>query len=253
MKVMSIWADILDFFFPRQCCMCGNRLSRQEHSICYSCLIHLPYTDYHTVEHSALEKQFWGLFPIEKAVAMFHHDGEKTRNIIYNIKYYGHPNVGTYLASLYAETLKESHFFDDIDAIIPLPLHWKRQIKRGYNQSHYIAEGIQKATGLPIYNNVVKRVLNNPSQTHLTAQQRLENVKDIFLLKHPEKIADKHLLLVDDVTTTGATLTSCAKELAKAPNVKISILTLAVAARTSVPATQGDNIEVSVFGVPLME
>ena len=215
--------------------------------------MHLPFTEYHTVEHSSLEKQFWGLFPIEKAVAMFHHDGEKTRNIIYNIKYYGHPNVGTYLASQYAETLKKSHFFDDIDAIIPLPLHWKRQIKRSYNQSHYIAKGIQKATGLPIYFHVVKRVLNNPSQTHLNAQQRMENVKDIFRLTHPEKIAGKHILLVDDVTTTGATLASCAKELAKAPHVKISILTLAVAARTSVPATQEDTIDVSVFGVPLME
>ena len=215
--------------------------------------MHLPFTEYHTVEHSSLEKQFWGLFPIEKAVAMFHHDGENTRNIIYNIKYYGHPNVGTYLASQYAETLKKSHFFDDIDAIIPLPLHWKRQIKRSYNQSHYIAKGIQKATGLPIYFHVVKRVLNNPSQTHLNAQQRMENVKDIFRLTHPEKIAGKHILLVDDVTTTGATLASCAKELAKAPYVKISILTLAVAARTSVPATQGDTIDVSVFGVPLME
>ena len=213
----------------------------------------LPFTKYHTVEHNPLEKQFWGLFPIEKAVSMFHHDGKKTRRIIYTIKYEGHPIVATYLASIYAQELKDYHFFDDIDCIIPLPLHWRKQLKRGYNQSHYIAQGIRQVTGLPIYKHIVKRESNNPSQTHLNPHERQENVKDVFRLTHPEKIAGQHILLVDDVTTTGATLASCAKELAKAPNVKISILTLAVASRTPMPAVQNDTIDVSSFGIPLME
>ena len=233
--------------------MCGKRLSSQENALCFPCLMHLPLTGYHTVKHNDLEKHFWGQFPIEKAVAMFYHNGENTRHIIYHIKYYGHPNVATYMASIYANELKEYHFFDDIDAIIPLPLHWRKQMKRGYNQSHYIAKGLQKATGLPVLYRVVKRVANNPSQTHFTAQERTENVKNLFRLMYPEKIAGKHILLVDDVTTTGATLTSCAKELAKASNVKISILTLAVASRDSIPATEKDHIDVSVFGIPLME
>ena len=253
MSVMSIWTDIFYFLFPRPCCMCGNRLTPQESSICHACLMHLPYTDYHTVEHSVLEKQFWELFPIERAVSMFHHDGDKTRHIIYNIKYYGHPEVAIHLASIYAQTLKECHFFDDIDCIIPLPLHWRRQMNRGYNQSHYIARGLHEVTKLPVLKRVVKRVKNNPSQTHLDAQQRMENVKGIFRLVHSEMIQGKHLLLIDDVTTTGATLASCAQELAKVPNVKISILTLAVASRTAIPAIEGDNIDVSIFGVPLME
>lgn len=250
---MNIWTDILDFLLPRRCCMCGNRLSKQEKYICFSCLMNLPFTNYHTVEHNILEKHFWELFPIEKAVSMFFHDGENARKIIYNIKYYGRPHVGTYLASIYADTLKESLFFDDMDAIIPLPLHWRKQLKRGYNQSHYIAKGIKNVTGLPILNNVVKRVGNNTSQTRFNAHQRMENVKDIFHLKQPEKIAGKHILLVDDVTTTGATLVSCAKELAKAPNVRISILTLAVASRIAVPATETEYTDVLVYGIPLME
>ena len=224
---MNIWTDILDFLLPRRCCMCRNRLSKQEKYICFSCLMNLPFTNYHTVEHNILEK--------------------------HNIKYYGRPHVGTYLASIYADTLKESLFFDDMDAIIPLPLHWRKQLKRGYNQSHYIAKGIKNVTGLPILNNVVKRVGNNTSQTRFNAHQRMENVKDIFHLKHPEKIAGKHILLVDDVTTTGATLVSCAKELAKAPNVRISILTLAVASRIAVPATETEYTDVLVYGIPLME
>lgn len=215
--------------------------------------MHLPFTDYHTVEHNLLEKQFWGLFPIEKAVSMFHHNGEHTRHIIYLIKYWGHPELATHLASIYAKELQQVHFFDDIDAIVPLPLHWLRQLKRHYNQSHYIATGVAEVTGLPIYKNVVKRTENNSPQARLTARERMDNVAGIFRLTRPEAIAGKHILLIDDVTTTGATMTSCAKELAKAPDTRISILTLAVAARTPIPATDADNIEFSVFGLPLME
>ena len=250
---MSVWNDILNFLLPQQCIMCGERLMANEQHLCSQCYLHLPFTQYHLVEHNLLEKQFWGLFPIEKAVSMFHHDGEKTRHIIYQIKYYGHPEIGYHLAKQYADELKKCQFFEDIDMIIPIPLHWKRQLKRRYNQSHYIARGISHQTGIPMDKHVVKRVKNNPSQTRLNAQQRTENVKNIFQLTHPEKIAGKHILLIDDVVTTGATLTSCAQELAKAPDVRISILTLAVAARTSIPATQGDNIDVSIFGIPLME
>lgn len=249
---MKLWSDISDFLLPRQCVMCGNRLTTYEKHLCTTCFMHLPTTDYHKVAHSLLEKQFWGLFPVGRAVAMFHHDGEQTRHILYDIKYWGHPELATYLASVYARELQESHFFEGVDAIIPLPLHWCRQMKRHYNQSHYIAQGIHQVTGLPIYKNVVKRTANNSSQTRKNAHERMENVRDIFCLKHPEAIAGKHLLLVDDVTTTGATLTSCAKELAKAPGVTISILTLAVAARTTVPAPEKDYIDPSSFGVPML-
>ena len=205
------------------------------------------------LEHNLLEKRFWGLFPVERAAAMFHHDGERTRHIIYNIKYWGHPEVGTYLARMYAKELKESGFFEGIDAIIPIPLHWLRQLKRHYNQSHYIAQGFSMETGLPVWKDVVKRTTNNPSQTRKKGPERIANVAGIFRLLHPERIAGKHLLLVDDVVTTGATLTSCAQALAQAPDVRISILTLAIAAQTAIPALQDNTPETSVFGVPLLE
>lgn len=250
---MGIVRDITDFLMPRKCLMCGNRLSGTESHICTYCLMNLPLTEHHKLEHSLLEKRFWGLFPVEKAVAMFHHDGEQTRHIIYNIKYWGHPEVATYLAQMYAQELKESGFFEGIDAIIPLPLHWHRQLKRHYNQSHYIAQGISQKTGIPVWKRVVKRTINNPSQARKKGVDRMANVAGIFQLRHPERIEGKHLLLVDDVVTTGATLTSCAQALAQAPNVRISILTLAIAAQTPIPALQNDTPDTSIFGVPLIE
>jgi len=252
-RIKDILRDILEFLMPRKCVMCGERLRGGESFICGHCFVHLPFTYYHLVEQSQLEKQFWALFPIERATSMFYHDGKNTRNIIYQIKYNGNPEVGRHMAYLYAEELEKCHYFDDIDMLIPLPLHWKRQLKRHYNQSHYICQGIHEKTGIPVEKGVVKRIKNNISQTHLNATQRLSNVEGIFQVTHPEKIKGKHVLLVDDVVTTGATLSSCAKELAKVPDVKVSILTLSVASRTAAPVLEEDNIDVSIYGIPLME
>lgn len=229
--------------------MCGNRLAAHEHFLCTSCVVHLPLTQSHTVEHNLIEKKFWTRFPVKRAVSMFHHDGESTRRLLYQIKYHAHPKLAIYLSSLYAKELKDYGFFDDVDVIVPLPLHWRRQMKRGYNQSHYIARGIQQVTHIPVMKNVVKRIRNNSSQTRLNARQRIENVEGIFQLKHPELIAGKHVLLVDDVTTTGATLSSCAKELAKAQGVNISVLTLAVASNSALPFVQ--NMYPQPLSMPL--
>ena len=233
--------------------MCGERLGGNESFICAHCFVHLPFTHYHLVKQSQLEKQFWALFPIERATGMFYHDGKKTRNLIYQIKYDGHPEVGCHMAKIYAEELEKHHYFDDIDMLIPLPLHWKRLLKRHYNQCHYICQGIHEKTGIPVEEGVVKRIKNNTSQTHLNASQRMRNVEGIFQVTHPEKLKGKHVLLIDDVVTTGATLSSCAKELAKVPDVKVSVLTLSVASRIAAPAFEDDNIDVSIFGVSLME
>ena len=130
-----------------------------------------------------------------------------------------------------AEELNEVGFFEGMDMIIPLPLHRNRKRKRGYNQCDFIAEGIKEVTGLPIERDVVLRMVDNTSQTHLLSSERKENVKDIFELKHPETIKGKHLLLVDDVITTGATTISCGKELAKAEGVRISVVSMGYAGK----------------------
>lgn len=246
---MGLLRDIADFIFPRQCVMCGKRLAGSERCICAHCLMQLPRTDYHLVEHSSLEKYFWQQFPIERAVAFFHHSERRARSILYEMKYKGHPQVGMEMARIYAEELKEVNFFEDIDCIVPVPLNWRRRLKRRYNQSDYLAEGLRRSTGVPIYNNVVVRVVNNPSQTTVDHTERKGNVDGIFRLKDAERIRGKHVLLVDDVTTTGSTIISCAKELAKAGDVRISVLTLAVASRTAVPTSDNDVPDGKVFGM----
>ena len=130
-----------------------------------------------------------------------------------------------------AEEIKESGFFDGMNLIVPIPLHPRRLRKRGYNQCDYIAKGISEETGIPIGKDIVRRIVDNSSQTHLLEMGRKENVVGIFQLVHPEKVRGKHILLIDDVITTGATSISCGQELAKAGNVKISVVSMAYAGK----------------------
>lgn len=238
--------DIRDFIFPRQCITCGNRLRIEEECICASCYTNLPFTNYHLSKHNELEKMFWNTFPMQRATSLLYYDEEYTRRIIHVLKYDKRPKVGFHLAQIYANELKYLGFFEGIDCIIPVPLHWKRQMRRGYNQSKYIADGISKVCGIKVYHDVIKRSVNNPSQTRLNHAQREENVNGIFQLKKAHKIQGKHILLVDDVTTTGATIASCSKELAKAGHVKISILTLAIAKNPPIQPFDNDKSDVKM-------
>lgn len=229
--------DILDFIFPRYCIICNKRLTQQEKHICIPCYSHMPRTMFHTVEHSDFEKQFWvcaNKVTIGRAVSFFYYT-DTYKEILLNLKYKNNPDIGAYIASQYVKEIEESGFFDDIDMIIPIPLHWIRRWKRGYNQSYFIAEGISKMTGIPICTKAVKRVVNNKSQTLMRSSERHDNVENIFRLVHPEMLTNKHILIVDDVTTTGSTIISCIGEIAKATNVKVSVLALAYAGQTLVP------------------
>jgi ComF family protein len=174
-----------------------------------------------------MAKIFWGQVPIERATALFYYEPHaETANILYEMKYKNHPEIGEVMGRLMARELQMSNFFEGIDGIIPVPLAKKRQRQRGYNQSHELAKGISEITGLPIYNKVVRRTVFEGSQTSLGRWERNENVEHVFELKDASTIQGKHLLLVDDVVTTGATVLACAKELCKAGNVKVSVISL---------------------------
>ena len=173
---------------------------------------------------------FWGHIPIERATALFFFTGSNTRNAIHRLKYRTSPHIGEYLGQVLAEEISESSFFEGIDAIVPIPLAKGRLLKRKYNQCDWIANGISKQTGIPVVRNAVKRVRNNKTQTRLSVEERWENVEGIFQLHNPESIAGKHVLLIDDVITTGATVISCAQTLMKAGgNVRFSVVALAMA------------------------
>lgn len=231
MKPISFWHRLLDLISPRLCVVCGHRLSVTEEVVCASCNFHLPRTGFqHNAYENEMAKLFWGQIPIERATAFFYYEAHaETANILYELKYKDHPEIGEIFGRMFAREIKSAGFFDGIDGIIPIPLAKKRQRQRGYNQSQEIAQGISEMIGLPIYNKVVSRKVFQGSQTSKGRWERNENVENVFELLDAETIQGQHLLLIDDVVTTGATIIACAKELLKAGNVKISVLSLGFA------------------------
>ena len=226
---MNIFESLVELLLPRYCIICGNRLSSQEKHLCVHCNSMLPRTQAHLLEENPIEQLFWGKIPIEQATSLFFYDAFGSRQIVYQMKYLQRPSVGIYCGEMMGRELLSTGFFEDIDIIIPVPLFWLRQMLRGYNQCHYFAKGLHNVTKIPVNTKVIKRTINNPTQTSLNHLERENNVKDIFHLLHPEYIQGKHILLVDDVITTGATILSCAQELTKAQNTKISIISIAYA------------------------
>ncbi len=229
--VVSFWHRLLDLISPRLCVVCGQRLTVSEDVICAKCNLHLSRTGFqHNPYENEMAKLFWHQIPIERATALFYYEAHsETANILYELKYKNHPEIGEVMGRIVARELQPSGFFDEIDGIVPVPLARKRLRQRGYNQSKEIAKGICEITGLPIYNLVVRRNVFEGSQTNKGRWERNENVEKVFELTDETAILGKHLLIVDDVVTTGATVIACAKELCKAPNVKISVLALGFA------------------------
>lgn len=235
---LSLLGNIIDFLLPRYCAICDERLLGTEEMLCATCLQDLPITPtWEAPYENNMAKMFWGRIPIKKCAALFYyHSHSNPSYIIYKLKYHHRPDTGNYLGRLIASKGIESDFFKDIDAIIPIPITKSRRKTRGYNQSEEIARGIQERTHLPIITDAIRRVTFTESQTQKDRWQRLENVKHVFQLsdtyhdkdgKHPiTDLAGKHLLIVDDVCTTGATLISCCEELQKAGKMKFSITTI---------------------------
>jgi ComF family protein len=202
-----------------------------EEVICSKCNFHLPRTGFH---HNAYENEmarlFWAQIPIERATAFFYYESHaETANIIYELKYKNRPEIGTIIGRMFAKEIQPSGFFDGIDGIVPVPLAKKRLRQRGYNQSEEIAQGISEITGLPVIKNAVRRTVFEGSQTNKGRWERNKNVEHVFELTDSQVVSNKHLLIVDDVATTGATCIACAKALCQAGNVRISVLSLGFA------------------------
>jgi len=223
-------SDLINFILPRRCVMCNSLLASSERHICTDCLSRLPRTEYHRHDGNPIEQIFWGQVPIERASSFFFYQGEHTRRILHSLKYFDNPSIGRYLGNIYAEELIPYGFFKDIDGIIPVPLHWRKTLKRGYNQSEYFAYGISDATGLPTLDKAMKRTVNTRTQTRLHKSDRWSNVQDIFT---PNKGIDesyRHILIIDDVITTGATTLSLMRSIHSAyPDIVFSVLSLAYA------------------------
>jgi ComF family protein len=226
----DFWDDFISLLFPRLCYACGNHLMRNENLICTECYVVIPRTNYHNVEDNPVAQLFWGRCMIEKAAAFsFYNKGSRIRNLIHNLKYKGIREIGYELGRIYGLSLKASGFTKDIDLIIPVPLHPGKKRIRGFNQSETISKGIADATHLPVDIESLARVMVSATQTKRSRYERWTNVEGIFRIIEPQTIISKHVLLVDDVITTGSTIESCANELLKIEGVKVSVVALAFA------------------------
>jgi ComF family protein len=226
----DLWDDFLSLLFPRLCYACGNHLLRNEKLICTECFVMMPRTNYHLDENNPVAQLFWGRCKIEKATAFsFYNRGSRIRNLIHNLKYKGIREIGYELGRIYGTVLHNSGFTEGIDLIIPVPLHPSKKRQRGFNQSDIISSGLSEATGLTVDTKILERKVITGTQTRRSRYERWANVEGIFNVTDTNKITGKHILLVDDVITTGSTLESCVNELLKTEGVKVSVAALAVA------------------------
>lgn len=220
--------DFLSLLFPNLCSGCGNSLYRGETQLCSKCLYNLPYTDHHLHQENKVARQFWGRVPCHAAMAMlFFRKGGNAQQLIHHLKYSNQPELGFKLGQLLGERLLLSPYYQDIDLLIPVPLHKKRERQRGYNQSAAIAEGIARILQLPLSTSHLLRKASTDSQTKKGRYLRFENMSKAFEVRNGEALKGKHILLIDDVLTTGATLEACGLELLKCGVGKVSFATLA--------------------------
>jgi ComF family protein len=228
--IYDLWDDFISLLFPRLCYGCGNHLLRNENLICTECYVTIPRTGYHKIEENPVSQLFWGRCVIEKAAAFsYYNKGSRIRELIHNLKYKGIKEIGFELGRIYGLSLKSSGFTKDIDLILPVPLHPSKRRIRGFNQSELISNGISDVTGLPVDTVSLSRVAVSETQTRRSRYERWVNVEGIFSVSFPDSLKGKHVLLVDDVITTGSTVESCANELLKIEGIKISVVALAYA------------------------
>lgn len=227
MKRNDLLMEFSHLFFPAVCMVCGEELMQSEECICLRCIYKLPRTHNFKYPDNAAEQLMAGRIPFER-IASFCVYAKKGMlpPLIHQLKYYQHKEVGLLLGRIFGEDLLGSDFLKSIDAIVPVPLHPRKEKIRGFNQAEMIARGLSEVTSLPLLLGILIRAVFNPTQTKRTKTQRWENVKHIFRVNDPDAFADKHLLLVDDVITTGSTIEACGVALQQCHQLKISVATL---------------------------
>ncbi|MFV0606553.1 MAG: ComF family protein [Niabella sp.] len=221
---------LLQLFFPNVCCGCGIDALTAGSKLCVKCIYELPATGFEKYYNNLIEKILAGRVPVENATAQFYFVKEsKLQHIMHQFKYRGDKELGKQLGVIMGTRLLESNRFNHIDMLIPVPLHISKKRKRGYNQAQVLCKGIADALLLPVAEDIVTRPAVTETQTRKNRTDRWQNMEGKFLLVDAEAIKGKHILLVDDVITTGATIEACANALIAAPDVKISIATLCYA------------------------
>lgn len=219
----------LNLLYPRVCAACGNSLFRSEEVLCTYCIKQLPRTHFHRYRDTALDKVFWGRSHLEHTSALFYFSKKsRVQHLVHQLKYKGRQDIGIFLGKLLGKELREDAI-NCFEVIIPVPLHASKLRKRGYNQSELFARGLSESLEIPYNTESFRRVVASETQTRKSRFARYENVKEIFKVIDPEQLRDKHILLVDDVITTGSTLESCANILLQVPGCRVSVASIAFA------------------------
>ncbi|MFK7907155.1 MAG: ComF family protein [Chitinophagales bacterium] len=231
MNISKTWlGDFINLLYPETCAACNRGLQLHEEVICLHCRHGLPQTNFHHEPDNHVAKHFWGKLPIQNAAAFYYFTkGSKVQNLIHNLKYHGQQEVGVKIGEMYGKKLLEAPAFQDIELIVPVPLHPTKKKRRGYNQSDVFAEGLSKTMNVPWSPDALQRVVFSNTQTRKDHLERWENVENIFEVADAEQMEGKHILLVDDVVTTGSTLEACARQILEVENTRLSIVTLACA------------------------
>ena len=223
-------SGLLGLVYPKLCLSCGQELPPGELKICIHCSADMHYTDYHLSLDNHFSDRLFGRIPFYATSALLvFRKGGKTQPLLHELKYKGNQQLGVELGRQHGKLLLESPYFQDIDWIVPVPLHIKKKRLRGYNQSAVYAQGLSEILNVPYSDHILVRKTFTETQTKKGMDERFQNVNSVFKVAKPSIIQQKHLLVVDDVMTTGATLESCAITLLNAADVRISFATIAIA------------------------
>ena len=222
---------VLHLLFPHVCVGCGSDILHEESVLCMKCIDAMPETNFELHPNNPVEKTFWGRLPLTGATAQFYFTKESLmQHLMHQFKYKGNKELGMQLGKIMGEQIKKSARFE-ADALVPLPLFAAKEKRRGYNQAAILCEGMAEAMNLTVLDKIISRPRHTETQTKKGRIERWKNMEGKFILSDADAIKNMHLLLVDDVVTTGATLEACGNELLKAENVRLSIATLCIASR----------------------
>ena len=226
----AFFQNLLQTLFPSTCACCGDVLLTGEKQICINCLANLTATFYSAHDDNHTERQLAGRIPYQHATSLYvFRKGNTVQQLVHAMKFHSNSDLCIFMGRQMGLELLHSGRFDNIDLLVPVPLHWRRRLQRGYNQSELLCRGISEVMGRPVNKRALVRHRNTHQQSMQASGDREENVRDAFSVRHPDDLQGKHLLLVDDVLTTGATLGSCCDALKSVNSLKISIATLSIA------------------------
>ncbi|MEZ4911634.1 MAG: ComF family protein [Saprospiraceae bacterium] len=231
MKILNIYSDIIYTFFPNLCLACDKKVKSKSSYFCISCSVELPYSDHFEIKDHFLTRHFYGRIPFSFVGSLFiFREGSAIQSMLHRLKYKKKSEVGTIMGELLAQRANDCSFFPKPDIIIPVPIHFSKMFHRGYNQSTLIAAPLAYKFGIPLHTDLLLKQKITASQTRKSRSERIDNVAENFIIHDPNQLLKgKHILLVDDVITTGATIESCAQVLLASGIQSLSILSAAAA------------------------